>query len=1260
MPILSGVQGIENNLDTTNLGLTLPYPTTVQEIVYSVEDVTSHLCVTENAYLLEDDGAFQDQTPFHHTTFPLLEVDDISLGTLMSLPMEDIFLSLLGNNELQSWTQKDYLLMYSKEILGSMQYDTLELFSGHCLSRQCLISELACPDIFPEVDFINMVDSQMEGNFAVNQGTSDGDCNFSMNLVTFEEFQFLDVDSSLWCEGFWGKHIAVEPEYCDWMFREDMNFKNFNELIVSHELALIDGTFKSLPIPLISDNENMRSLYVLVEEILAELKPQPLSSSDGIYLDWHVLEEDKCHYICYSSYQNMLEEIRSNNFDFDQESQLDGKFVFDFAFSDDTSYGSNEEKYEESLNIFSDGISLPNGHLTRVLSTKSLNGECPKLGGQEQLDEKHEGSLNSPLDGISTVDGLIMGVASTELLEGGCPKQQNEEKIAEKDAKKASLLFKSLSQFNDLDFFLNPQKAITRDNSESAVKVVDTSATFHKISSHESLAACPATCIESLECDIRLYQEGESDSLQAFDENTTSQKQKEQPKFIPFMDKPTIRPQEAADEAEAHSMSLPVACAPYKSESHQVQQGMSTFPDTVIVVNTQNFDKEMIASRRSTYQRILAMEKEGAQVVERDSELPVDIIISSEICLVWYDCRSIGRKATASDEASSCLPLCVENIATNSLTMLSFTFSACFLVFEGEISFLSTVMESSDQLYAGAASLGIDLQLFCSYSSELTDEIILSCIAYSTKLTRGLYPKMPESESLAESFLTKFPSVNPLTAHAIISSGAMLIEFLEWSHEHRIQAIKKYHVPEESSNLFSDLCRYGEREDSRSIMTDSSSSVSSGPDSDKCHFNVYFEKKHQRYSGSPQKIDIHMDDLFCFEPLNQFYDDIQNTSKVAKPNDSWMSKDPVMFDAFDKSSLSFKDSFGQKQEFDIGVAINASGGFKPYDSWISKGPRILDEIKKPSLPINDQLLSRLGSEMAIPNNVDWHNTNVCKNLQEEFKGEVIDLVDSPSSGHAFSSNANSMHFPPLVPEMGKDSIRKSKTVRRLSFGTHSFPTFPRAAEINSSSSIRDSIKDQRQSMRGTNDYLDADYDNMLPLNNRKRLLQEILTQRSARNAQGLPYQEEISHLSRTPLSNAVHAAHPQSGSPWTIEFLNRIREKSRLRQQSLPCNTSDPCFGYSDNISKVTERKSLSILEYFKYQGGNTPGKVPEQKRLKRAIKSSSSSINEKAPGTLTWTPLDKRATQSLSFAKNENGSQTKLVWSDGSAHGLSKKLRRQ
>jgi hypothetical protein len=153
-----------------------------------------------------------------------------------------------------------------------------------------------------------------------------------------------------------------------------------------------------------------------------------------------------------------------------------------------------------------------------------------------------------------------------------------------------------------------------------------------------------------------------------------------------------MRSKEDSDEVEASSKPPPIPSMASAMDADCIQQSMMSLPETVIVVNTQNLDKEMIVSRRSTYQKILAMEKKGAQVVERDSELPVDIIISSAVCLVWYDCRNIGKKTTDHDEASSCLPLCIENIATNVLTLLSITFSGCILVTPISMSIVFTLL----------------------------------------------------------------------------------------------------------------------------------------------------------------------------------------------------------------------------------------------------------------------------------------------------------------------------------------------------------------------------------------------------------------------------------------------------------------------------------------------------------------------------------------------------------------------------------------
>ncbi|TXG70897.1 hypothetical protein EZV62_005832 [Acer yangbiense] len=1243
--ILSEVLEIDNNLDMLKPGLALWYPNEVQESVYSVEDVALDYHMEQKSYMLEDDGSSPDQMLFQCISFPLFEVDEISLGILTSHSMEDELLSVLENTEHQ-WTQKD-LLINGKEILGSMEYDILDLLSEHSVLMQCLEPEMAVLE-FPEM--------------------ADDDCFLSMSPVIFQVFQMFDLDSSQVFEVFFSTQTNREEVTCKWMFK-DMNFKNFNELIISHELALVDDTFKSLPIPVFSDPEKTKSVYAVVEEMLAELKPQPLSASDGIYLDWHLLDEDKCN--CKKSYprQKMLEEMDFRKIDLDLKFSDDGEFIYDFIFCDDASTGPNVEGYEQSLNINSDGISM--------------------------------------------LDDQLMGVTSGELLDNGSPKPGNGEQSAEKNTKRASVLFKSMSQFNDLDFFLNPQKAITEEKDEfvdnKKVDIVAPSSnsvlrcaytgtqlqqwdlTLHKVKLSDNImalvdifeksyltilknetelssflasddftllslpkqqlmsrinekllqkASCHGdenivafvtlcsikqmawyTCfygihtarlyidklcqsLDSLNPRLGLLQQlivdadrkvdnditrshpslpviqgilrsntthcnlkvlilaekvfwwslkrlltsmglscnelenllvsasfpfnkfsfileyggskgssrisslspklaglplhfikveldestasralcegvdmpqnmkAEGDSIRTLNESMCGQKLQVLLNFLPVEDRCNLRSQETADKVEGSCMPLSVPFSPFAMESEHIQPSMESYPNAVIIVNTQSFDKEMIISRRSTYQKILAMEKEGVQVVERDSDLPVDVIISSASCLVWYDCSNIGKKASALDEASSCLPLCVDNIATNVLTLLSFPFSSCILVFEGETSFISTVMESSDVLYAAAASLGIDLQLFYSHTSELTDEIILSCIGDSIKLTRGLYPKMPESETVAESFLTKFPSVNPLTAHAMLSSGGMLFEFFDCSHEHRIMAMRKYHVPDECIILFSALCKYGEREDSKSVMTDCSSSVSSGPDSDKCHLNIDFGRKQRKCISSPDKIDIRIDDLLHFEPSDQFTNGFLNPSGVSKPYNSW--KDPEIFDEHCKPSSSFNDLFGKDQELDFDMMMKPSGISKPYGSQILEGPEVLKGIRDPHSFSKEKISGqKQGSKIARMNDLDWHNSE-SNNLFEDFTGEVIDLTSNTLLRKDLSSVPTSSYDSPSMPDK-YNSERKCQIVRRLSLGKSNHPTFPTAADINSDSNILSSFKQTRGSSQGPDDHPETDY-----------------------------------------------------------------------------------------------------------------------------------------------------------------------------------------
>ncbi|WCJ36641.1 shortage in chiasmata 1 [Euphorbia peplus] len=1164
MLILSEIPEIENDPDSLRPGLKMQCLEVVQESVYAIDKMTVDYDMNKEAQLLEVDNFCPEQINFQQSSFPLLEVDEMSLRNISYLSMEDELLSSSENIDV-----KDNLLIDRLELLSFMRYDVLEFLGDHCLLKQHLEYDLSSMDSVLEMDIISLVERKNSEY-----------CTVPLSPHVFQEFEFLELEASHIYEAFFAMQKPDEPETCDWMFRDNKNFKNFNELIVSCELALVDDTFKSMPIPILSDDNRIKSSYAVLEEMLAKIKPEPLSASDGIYLEWHLLEEGPCNSKVFSSYNRALEDFGPLNIDFDWETFGKGKELIDIILSDDPLIGPKVEECKESIHMFA-----------RETSSGPYNRGAPS----KLSDDKY-------------------------------PKPGNGKLVTKANAEETSLLFKSMSTFNDLDFFLNPGKATSGRKCENAVNAPSDNTTVPK--------------------------EGGPHSIPSVDEDMDDQKLKEVFKFLPTEDKHNVRTSEVSEiETCCAPILVPSVPVPYETKSEQTRDCMISFPETMIVVNIQNLDKEMIVSRRSTYQKILALEKEGLQVLERDLDLPVDIVIAPAICLVWYDCRNIRKKVTGFDEASSCLPLCIENIATNVLTLLSFSFSCCILIFEGDTNFISTVMECSDGLYAAAASLRIDLQLFCSYSSELTDDIILSNISYATKLCAGIYPKMPESETLAESFLTKFPSINPLTAHAILSSGGMLVEFLQWSNERRILEVQQFHVPEESISLFSALCSYGEREDSKSIMTDCSSSVSSGPDS-KGHFN--FALKPQKCISSPEKVDEHLNDLWDSGPLNQFPDDPLGPGPI-KQDGCKKSKDAETLHEF---ASPMQHLSGQNQRWDIPLGPDSSTVPNPcnFSDW--NDALVFDEIKRPHLYSNEELLDQ--NEVSVVNtkkrlNLNYNNQS--ENLHEEFFGEVIDR-GSCGKKNIPSTTTNSTYFSTWFPETEEDSTRKTKAARRLSFGHNGRPTFPTAASINSCPDLWSSATDISCSLLEKNTYSDSE----IPLKHSKKLLGDMLRHGAGGNAKEAPFKDEILHCGATPLSKAIQSTHSQPGSPWTIEFLNRIREKSKLRQQAFPSDASNTEFVHSGNTLKATKIRSPSILEFFKYKGGSNSGKMHEEKK-QRQPKRMLSSLKSKSTSASfhpTWTPADKKSRQTLSFAMNDNGGQTRLVWSDGSSHNPSKKFRNQ
>ncbi|KAF8116779.1 hypothetical protein N665_0014s0043 [Sinapis alba] len=1432
----------------------------IKQKIYSVDYISSDY-FAENSTSVKEDECFRKNRPwFRDAIFPLLEVDEVNLNELSSLSMLDKVFAVLETIEPRDMDTESSLVINSKELIGSKDYDLLDILSTDCYSNKSVQSDVVPQeiDIMTILEIPNLVES-----FQFEQGKLAVDV-FSVN---FEEVQILDVEMSDVFGSFLCLQQATELEICPGMFSEEMNFKNFDELVVSSELAFADDAFKSLPTPILYDYEMTRSLELIYENYLSKMKPQAFPASNDIYLPSNLLEESK-----HNNDAHFCEEIVTCNIDYDLESLEGDKWVYDFVLSEDAFCEPLVETCTEPFY----GISTPDEHPPVNTSHGLLEHPCPETGA------------------------------------GDCGREDY--------SKKAAMLFKSMSAFDDLTFFMDPQKAVAEEKLESRVEAAKTA--NHKVTSTDSKASCnsggmhPSSNTEDMkvhsvrpsenilalvrdfeksyltlvkdeqelisslsedklkllsiskgkliDCIRRenvhktrstddktftfalllaikqmtwylcffgirvaylylnklcrssnpmklglhtLYSSFESEHMStetditrshpslaviqgilqanfvrgnskalllaekvfwsslkrllvsmglSYNELNSPSPSGNQPNFnaatkhcfLPVSDCLLLSYERISPSFPLENFSViveyggpnasPRVSSPLKLDSfrcfhfikveldmssacgqlsagvtvpysHKMvkgdefetktgwleevlkfvpfesvssagssettkesefdsvpqesgrkvginEQGVLSDQRAVIVVNTKTVDKEMIISRRSTYQKVLAMEKEGVQVVERDSDLPVDLMLSPAICLVWYDCGNVSKKSGATIGASSSSLSWIGDIATNVLTSLSFGFSTSVMVFEGEPTCLATVMDSSDELYAAAGSLGINLQIFCSSSADLTDEIILRCIKSSVKSSQ-VHAKMPESESLAESFLTKFPSVNPLTAHVILLSAGSLLEFMKLPHTSKVQMLQKYHVPEESVELFSSLCRYGAREDSKSVMTDSASSVSSGPDSDTHHFSVHSGSKRKQYLTGKDEVDmddlVHCvpstefadakrkpsgdfqlddpwssrDEMLHFDPVTEFPDAPLKSSGSIHPNDSWPSKDPERFDKSGPGSSS-KDTFWEN---DFGVEENLPG----FESW--------------SLPVTDDFMSQnRGRKFPVMGKAKLHDTRNSENFLGDYKGEVINKENSKFLEEDFPPSPGYNRYSPVVSDVAQDP-RKSKSARKLSFTEPIQPIFPTSAEINFSSERLPTEKDCRKvSTSSPRGYVDN-----FPAKRQRTLLEEVLTRRSSVSTTDHPFQEEISHFGRSPLSNAIPSPVPVQGSPWTIDFLNRVREKSIERkqqqslQQPLPSYITPSSLETRVNLNKSNiKRKSPSIIEFFKHKGGNARTRVPEERKQKRSKNSSASPQNERFGSLLrSSTPIDKRAKQSLSFAVNGSGGQTKLVW---------------
>ncbi|WJX26145.1 hypothetical protein P8452_15111 [Trifolium repens] len=128
-------------------------------------------------------------------------------------------------------------------------------------------------------------------------------------------------------------------------------------------------------------------------------------------------------------------------------------------------------------------------------------------------------------------------------------------------------------------------------------------------------------------------------------------------------------------------------------------------------------------NRRDFFQVAFASKHGRREVMKRDLDWYVVIMLNFVIGLTCCEAKNMGIEVSPATAASFSLPSCIQVIASKFLTFLGFYFDNCYLIFEWEYSFLSTGMESTELLYATTTSLINDLEVYFSNSSK----IMLSC-----------------------------------------------------------------------------------------------------------------------------------------------------------------------------------------------------------------------------------------------------------------------------------------------------------------------------------------------------------------------------------------------------------------------------------------------------------------------------------------------------------------------------------------------------
>lgn len=352
-----------------------------QRSIYSIDSLFTEYFIVQEADLLEESDFTTEKAVSPISTFFLLEIDKASLGISNNISIMDEFVTF-EDIEVQKWTQEDELLNNEKEFLDFEEFDLLEYLLNPCLPMECPELQVLSSNFFEEIDFIGDIeDSEIREVLFFRTQTSDCASVSSRSIILYEEFQFIDVEPFRFSQVFCDIATVEKVEKLEEMFSEATKLGSFDKLIVSDELTLVDDSFKSVPVPILSNSQNIGSLQSFVDESLNKLELEASSMFDGLYLDWHVLEEDNCNYNKYLSCWKMLEEMEI--YSIGSLNIFDNGIVFDFVLSDGTSNKPTSGESKEVLNVDSHPLTVSPITLSRVVSGELLNNDQSERSNAE-------------------------------------------------------------------------------------------------------------------------------------------------------------------------------------------------------------------------------------------------------------------------------------------------------------------------------------------------------------------------------------------------------------------------------------------------------------------------------------------------------------------------------------------------------------------------------------------------------------------------------------------------------------------------------------------------------------------------------------------------------------------------------------------------------------------------------------------------------------------------------------------------------------